>query len=323
MRNSAPTMTTRAERTDLMELGPPEVLPSGFVKYDAFVARAGCLTYLDPPRTEYRPHEENVKAVAAMEGVPVTLIHPTEGQVTVANSRGTISGTVLQPHMDGERIRVKLLVTDASAIQAIKTGATRQLSLGYSADVEQVPGVSPSGERYDCVQRNLVVNHVALVPEGRAGAGVALRADKRDVPVVKEQTMMIRIDGKDVEATDVVAGYVQGLVARTDKLEAELKALPERIRAEERVRSDAIAVATKVGSQTTGSLAEIQAAVATKVLGLELKADAAPEYVAGCYAAALKISERDSKPVQVHVDSSADPLEAARSKYLNSINGSK
>lgn len=135
--------------------------------------------------------------------------------------------------------------------------------------------------------------------------------------------MMIRIDGKDVEATDVVAGYVQGLVARTDKLEAELKALPERIRAEERVRSDAIAVATKVGSQTTGSLAEIQAAVATKVLGLELKADAAPEYVAGCYAAALKISERDSKPVQVHTDSAVDPLEAARSKYLNSINGSK
>lgn len=308
-----------------MELGPPEVLPSGFVKYDAFVARAGCLTYLDPPRVEYRPHEENVKAVAALEGVPVTLIHPGDGQVTVDNARGTISGTVLQPRMDGERIRVKLLVTDAAAIQAIKTGAARQLSMGYSADVEQVPGVTPSGERYDCVQRNLVINHVAIVPEGRAGAGVALRADKRDVPnAVKEQTMLIRIDGKDAEVTDVVAGYVQGLAARADRLEAELKALPERIRAEERVRSDAIAVATKVGSQTTGSLTEIQAAVATKVLGIDLKADAAPAYVAGCYAAALKVSERDSKP-QVHVDSDSevDTLEEARAKYIASLHGSK
>jgi outer membrane murein-binding lipoprotein Lpp len=145
---------------------------------------------------------------------------------------------------------------------------------------------------------------------------VALRADKKDA-----NTMLIRIDGKDVETTDQVAGYVKGLAARADALEAELKALPAIIRAEEQRRSDAVAVATKVGSQTTGTLAEIQAAVATKVLGVELRADSSAEYVAGCYAAALKISARDEKKVD-HVDSAVDPLEAARAKYLSTINGS-
>lgn len=305
----------QVNRTDYASLGPPEVLPSGFVRYDAYIARAGCLQY--PWGVEYRPSEENVRALASIEGAPVTFHHPPEEEVTVHTPRERIVGCTIKPRMDGEHIRATILVTDPAAIAAIKRGDARQISMGYRADSDPTPGVSPTGETYSAVQKNIVVNHIAIVPLGRAGPTVALRADKKDA-----HTMMIRIDGKDVEMTDQVAGYVKGLAARADALEAELKALPAIIRAEEQRRSDAVAVATKVGSQTTGTLAEIQAAVATKVLGVELRADSSAEYVAGCYAAALKISARDEKKVD-HVDSAVDPLEAARAQYLNSIHGSK
>jgi hypothetical protein len=40
------------------------------------------------------------------------------------------------------------------------------------------PGVSPQGEKYDGVMRDIVGNHVALVKEGRAGADVVVGDSK-------------------------------------------------------------------------------------------------------------------------------------------------
>lgn len=56
--------------------------------------------------------------------------------------------------------------------EAIKSGI-KQLSAGYFHDVEWKSGVW-NGTPYDAVQRNISGNHLASVPSGRMGAGVAV-----------------------------------------------------------------------------------------------------------------------------------------------------
>src|SRR5690606_20498946 len=69
------------------------------------------------------------------------------------------------------------------------------------------------GEKYDRVQRRIRYNHVAIVPEGRAGEAVALRMDAAgntippgghvapgqngEIPREERTMFTIRIDGED------------------------------------------------------------------------------------------------------------------------------
>jgi hypothetical protein len=70
-----------------------------------------------------------------------------------------------------------LMITDQTAIKAVQDDGIEEVSLGYEADYEQVsPGRG--------VQRNIVVNHVALVERGRCGPRCAI-GDKAMTQKVK------------------------------------------------------------------------------------------------------------------------------------------
>lgn len=175
-------MKTRVFRTDLAssELRKPVELPNGWLRVDAFIARTGILEYVEPDgtvRREYRPPEEAFApaTLASFASVPLTLQHPPEGSLTPENTRQHQVGTVEQPARDRDKVRASILVTDAEAIDEIRSG-TVQLSCGYVCELEFTPGVV-NGERYDAVQRAVVGNHVALVEAGRAGPEISLRAD--------------------------------------------------------------------------------------------------------------------------------------------------
>jgi len=43
------------------------------------------------------------------------------------------------------------------------------LSMGYTTDIDWTAGVTPKGEAYDGVQRNIRANHLAFVPQARGG----------------------------------------------------------------------------------------------------------------------------------------------------------
>jgi hypothetical protein len=45
----------------------------------------------------------------------------------------------------------------------------RELSCGYTLNLDETPGTTPTGEHYDAIQRDIVYNHIAIVPHGRAG----------------------------------------------------------------------------------------------------------------------------------------------------------
>jgi hypothetical protein len=153
----------------------------GYLACEARVARVGTQRYKGREVgmhdkdfvVLYRPESE-VFSRAAMHSMafkPVTLTHP--GKMVDSKSWGRVAkgystGDVVR---DGEYVRVPLMLADAAAIDAYESGV-RELSVGYTTDIDWTPGTTPTGERYDGVQRDIRANHHALVPVARGGANL-------------------------------------------------------------------------------------------------------------------------------------------------------
>ncbi|MBE1237486.1 DUF2213 domain-containing protein [Phaeovibrio sulfidiphilus] len=130
---------------------------------------------LDPGRVYrvYRPGRELAAAAASFEGLPLLLDHhPDSARHPQKEHRiGSVSGSV---RFRAPYLLATLIVTDATAIRAIETGAARELSCAYAFD-PVLRGGTFRGEPYEIVMTNIRGNHVALVAEGRAGPDVHVR----------------------------------------------------------------------------------------------------------------------------------------------------
>jgi hypothetical protein len=134
---------------------------------------------------EYRPPSE-VFALASLksfETATLTIGHP--GQVTSDNWKALAVGFALNPHAEDSRyVGADLVLQDAEALRRANLPASApdalvELSCGYDCVLEMTSGTSPEGEKYDAVQRAIVVNHIGLGPKdwGRAGNEVKLKLD--------------------------------------------------------------------------------------------------------------------------------------------------
>ena len=139
----------------------------GFIRDTPVVGRTGILLYRNADgteRREYRPPEEAFKAdsLASLMGKPITIGH--KAYVTSGNAAQVAPvGSVLSAgRQDGNNIVADIVVYN------LDTNA-RELSCGYTLDLDETPGTTPQGEHYDAIQRNIQYNHLAIVPKGRAG----------------------------------------------------------------------------------------------------------------------------------------------------------
>lgn len=166
------------------KLGPKrELTPEGFLLcLGVPVARTGEMLYgegevpVEPGRDGYIRVSRNPEDVfrpdtlASCEGKPITLDHPEEF-VAPGNfgllARGSMFNVRRGGGIEDDLMIADLLITEAGAIKAVQEDGIEEVSLGYEADYEQVsPGRG--------VQRNIVVNHVALVAKGRCGPRCAI-----------------------------------------------------------------------------------------------------------------------------------------------------
>lgn len=210
--------------------------PQGGMRIDAALTRSGVFVYLDESGKEireYRPAEEvfSQTSMDSLQSAPTTDLHPPV-LIDPTNFRQYATGHVAEGSVKREQDKIvaRLVIQDAAAMQAIESGARKEVSCGYQCETEEVAGVSPEGERYDRVQRGMNYNHVAIVPDGRAGSDISLRLDSAgnqlpgNSPKAAEVRTMktIRIDGIDFPlSTDAeIAAAVQAHQRYLSKLDA-------------------------------------------------------------------------------------------------------
>ena len=276
-------------------------LPDGSIRVPAVLTHTGIFPYRNPDgsvRREYRPAEEvfRADAIASFADVPVTISHPAERRVDATTWRrdaiGHLSGA---PRQDGENMVGDLLIRDAGAIARVRSGDLHNISCGYRVDYDSTPGGTPDGQKYDGVQRNLVGNHVAILPRAerpRGGESCSLRLDSEDNEVIEDyntgmtaeeiKTLQDRCDAlvaeKAVQGTQITV--LQGELAAAKAVAATPAEVPaERLDALVEEREEIVALAKANGVETKGlkTLAVKRAIVAKRTPALADRIDSLTE----------------------------------------------
>lgn len=182
---------------------------NGFVTIKANpISKVGVYPYLgskipgapEPDRIYfvYRPAEElsdpecieSFKLMPWTDSHPLTLLGPEEGGGT-SIERKPVQGVMGENiFFDGDTLFANLKVFSEAMADLIDSGKT-ELSAGYRSKYEWTSGVW-NGKHYDCIQRCLRGNHLALVETGRMGPEVSVldhmtfTIDSEDVMTKKE-----------------------------------------------------------------------------------------------------------------------------------------
>lgn len=174
---------------DRLTLDAPRRLRDGYMAVRAKAARSGTYSYqgyeIDPENVHGLRDAGAVhvlretaavfdpKSAHSFIGKPITDDHPNEA-VTADNwkhhARGTVMGAKWE---EGGYLAFDLLLTDADAIGKVEAGK-RELSNGYSAELEFGDFTASDGTKCVARQTNIVGNHVAIVDKGRAGSSCAI-----------------------------------------------------------------------------------------------------------------------------------------------------
>lgn len=161
-----------------------ETTPQGYLKTTAKITKGTVLQYygheigltdsranklVDVNRTiDELSKPETLKSI---DGMPITITHPDKKSVDAKDWKNKTVGHVQNPRAEGNYIVCDAFIQDASAIELLKNKDIRELSVGYEpADIQE-----ESGKFY---HKNIKVNHVAIVAEGRAGSDCRLNDSK-------------------------------------------------------------------------------------------------------------------------------------------------
>lgn len=176
----------------ILKLGPNrEITREGFTLWrNVSVSRVGVQVYGPNEGTGIEPGDDGLihitrtpeevfrnETLDSANGKSFTLMHPDD-DVTPQNWRDLTHGIMFNARRgtgeQSDESVVDAMVYSEELVREIDLGM-REVSLGYDCDYYQTgPG---RGE-----QRNLYVNHVALVPKGRCGGTCAVRDHALDKP---------------------------------------------------------------------------------------------------------------------------------------------
>lgn len=257
------SITTQREYTD-----------EGFLRVPARIARTGIQEYLavemgltdrepnDIIRV-YRPEEEvfSEASLNSFASKPITDNHPPELVSSKNAKQYSVGHSGPEVVRDGDFVKTFVQVTDADAITKIETGKV-ELSNGYTSDIDWTPGVSPNGEQYDAIQRNIKGNHIAIVERGRAGPACRL-ADNLPNNGDKDTMPKIAIDGVDYEVSEQAAQAVGKLQVRLADAEKEAQKEADKVKAKEDEMEEKAKEAKKTEDSLQAQLDEAKSKVPT------------------------------------------------------------
>lgn len=273
---------TGVHRFDRGELRKPVEMPgTGWLRVDGLLTRTGVFSYRRGDGStlkELRLPEEvfHPEALSSFGMVPVTDEHPPEfldSANAYAYARGTVGEEVKR---EGDFVRASLMVTDAQLAAKLKQGNARELSCGYTCDLEDAPGVTASGERYDAIQRRIRGNHVAIVPKGRAGPEARVRMDAAAGTMLSSEA-----EGGTPSPAGTPEGTTVAIKRRIDGVEYEVpEQAAQALDKVEKAHADAFSAKEAEAKASRGELEKLQAKFDAQAEELKKKDEAlkaAPE----------------------------------------------
>lgn len=296
-----------------------EYTDEGFLKVPGRVARTGIQEYLarelgldgDPNRIVrvYRPPEEVFApdSLSTYDASDITNDHPKE-LVTALTYKGVAVGVVRGPgRPDGEFVAADLIVKDQKTISDINAGKC-EISAGYTAIYDEAPGVTEDGQAYDYIQREIRINHVAIVDRARAGANARVfdhNPGGNTMPVLITTDSGRSVDVADPANAQVVADSFDRLLKRAtdaetkaDKAQAAADSATEKL-------ADAVKASSDEAIQARVTAISSTHALARKVAGDGFTCDSLDVIEIKRAALAVALPKRDWP------DKSADYVEAA------------
>lgn len=195
-------------RHDYIRLDRKTLTPdkNGFLNIPVNAARVGVYTYLNSDgskRRELRLPEEVFKedSMRTLALKPATFEHEG-GMVNSATvSKFTVGSVGDAIKQEGDFLTCNMGVHKKDAVDSVldnlEKGKPMGLSPGYDCDIEEKSGDHPKYGRYDCIQRNIVFNHLTLTENPR-GNGCNLRLDSEDAAMIEDDSINNNHNQKDV-----------------------------------------------------------------------------------------------------------------------------
>ena len=168
----------KVQRFDSLPLDATYFTDEGYLVDHPIVTSVGIFVYHNPDGSERRelrlPEEVFAeKSLASYKGKPIIVTHDA-GYVDTDNVKEESIGTILsEGYRDGDDVRAEIIIHDTDSLKKYKM---RELSCGYNLRLDETPGVW-EGQPYDAIQRDIEINHLALVDKARAGEQARLNID--------------------------------------------------------------------------------------------------------------------------------------------------
>lgn len=203
----------------------------GFLVVPGRVARTGVQEYLakELGMSDRKPNDiikvnrpaDSVfdeESLATYNGADITIEHPdtfVDVDTYSQLSAGVVRGAGVQ---DGDFVLCELIIKDKKAIEAVEAGKV-QLSAGYTAEYVE----ANDNEPFDLIQRNIKINHVALVDRARAGAQARLfdHKGKRAMKITLDSDRTVELE--DGATATLISDSLDRLNQRATDAEADVE----------------------------------------------------------------------------------------------------
>lgn len=180
---------TKVRRLDCIQLDANDrtyFTKEGYLVDHPILTSVGIFEYINPDgsiRRELRLPEYvfDEKSLETYRGKPIIITHEA-GAIDKNNVDKEQIGTILSNgYPDGDDIRAEIIIHNTDAM---RDSGLNELSLGYTLELIEKPG-EWKGQKYDAIQTNIVINHLALVASARAGEQARLNIDGSEEPELK------------------------------------------------------------------------------------------------------------------------------------------
>lgn len=173
---------------------------------------------LDPDRKYrlWRHPDELAKGAATFNGLPILGRHIPHS-ANLPRKEDTVGSAGTDARYEHPYLTNSLIFWDGDAIEDIESKDREQLSSAYAYKPDMTSGVTPDGERYDGIMRDIVGNHIAQIPEGRVGDDVVVGDEKPRERTMPKRTRQ-QFSRKALLLHGAIAAYTAPKLAADAKL---------------------------------------------------------------------------------------------------------